>query len=102
MGSSDTDLQATHRLDRIAFCATNQGIPQLGLLAIMHIASHSALPLDEQEAQRRQAHVESWISQQNAAGFGVDQHMATALNAYLEGLVSLPELLAELRRPYLH
>jgi hypothetical protein len=28
--------------------------------------------------------------------------MATALNAYLEGLVSLSELLTELRRPYLH
>lgn len=68
----------------------------------MHIASHSTPPLDEQEAQRRQTHVESWISQQNAAGFGVDQHMATALNAYLDGLVSPPALLAELRRPYLH
>lgn len=68
----------------------------------MHIARQSAPPLDEQEARRRQTHVESWISQQKAAGFGVDQHMATVLNAYLEGLVSLPELLAELRRPYLH
>lgn len=68
----------------------------------MDIASHAAPLLDEQEAQRRQTHVESWISQQNAAGFGVDQHMAMALNAYLEGLVSLPELLTELRRPYLH
>lgn len=102
MESPDLDLQATLELDRNAFCATNQGTPQLGFLAIMDIASHSAPPLDEQEAQRRQTHVESWISQQNAAGFGVDQHMATALNAYLAGLVSLPELLTELRRPYLH
>lgn len=58
--------------------------------------------LDEQEAQLRHAHVESWIAAQHAAGFGVDQHMANALNAYLDGVVALPELLAELRRPYLH
>ncbi len=58
--------------------------------------------LDEQEAQRRHDHVEAWIANQQAAGFGVDQHMANALNAYLEGAVALPELLTELRRPYLH
>lgn len=102
MGSRDPDLQATLDLDRNEFCATNRGTPLLGFLAIMDMASHSAPLLDEQEAQRRQTNVESWISQQNAAGFGVDQHMATALNSYLEGLVSLPELLTELRRPYLH
>jgi hypothetical protein len=28
--------------------------------------------------------------------------MANALSAYLEGTVALPELLTELRRPYLH
>lgn len=58
--------------------------------------------LDEQEAQLRHAHLESWIADQHAAGFGVDQHMANALHAYLDGVVALPELLAELRRPYLH
>jgi len=67
-----------------------------------HDATHSPLPLDEQEAQLRHAHVESWIADQHAAGFGVDQHMANALHAYLEGAVALPELLTELRRPYLH
>ncbi|RLK56362.1 hypothetical protein BCL79_0747 [Stenotrophomonas rhizophila] len=64
-------------------------------------STHSPLPLDEQEAQLRHAHVESWIADQHAAGFGVDQHMANALDAYLEGAVALPELLTELRRPYL-
>lgn len=67
-----------------------------------HDATHSPLPLDEQEAQLRHAHVESWIADQHAAGFGIDQHMANALHAYLDGAVALPELLAELRRPYLH
>jgi hypothetical protein len=46
--------------------------------------------------------VEGWIADQHAAGFGVDQHMANALHAYLDGVMALPELLAELRRPYLH
>ncbi|APP73958.1 hypothetical protein BJD12_00315 [Xanthomonas vesicatoria ATCC 35937] len=64
--------------------------------------SQQALPLDHQEHQLRQAHVETWITQQNAAGFGVDQHMANALNDYLDGRVDLPGLLTELRRPYLN
>ncbi|HDS1305115.1 TPA: hypothetical protein QEK28_001960 [Stenotrophomonas maltophilia] len=58
--------------------------------------------LDEQDAQLRHAHVEAWVAAQRAAGFGLDEHMANALHAYLDGVVALPELLAELRRPYLH
>ncbi|WP_420007574.1 hypothetical protein [Xanthomonas sacchari] len=61
-----------------------------------------AFPIDEQESQLRQAHVETWISQQHEAGFGIDQHMADALNAYLDGRFDLPGLLTELRRPYLN
>lgn len=61
-----------------------------------------AMPLDQQESQTRQEHVETWIAQQNAAGFGVDQHMANALNAYLDGRFDLLALLTELRRPYLN
>ncbi|QDI02533.1 hypothetical protein E4A48_01390 [Xanthomonas cerealis pv. cerealis] len=61
-----------------------------------------ATPLDQQEIQLRQEHVDSWISQQHAAGFGVDQHMTDALNAYLDGRFDLPGLLTELRRPYLN
>ncbi len=69
----------------------------------MPSAVHSpARPLDPQESQTRQEHVETWIAQQNAAGFGVDQHMTNALNAYLDGRVDLPGLLTELRRPYLN
>ncbi len=59
-------------------------------------------PIDEQESQLRQAHVESWIIQQQGAGFGIDQHMTDALNAYLDGRFDLPGLLTELRRPYLN
>ncbi|PTY31893.1 hypothetical protein XAP3CFBP6996_008165 [Xanthomonas citri pv. fuscans CFBP 6996] len=62
----------------------------------------TATPLDQQEIQTRQEHVETWIAQQNAAGFGVDQHMADALNAYLDGRFDLLGLLTELRRPYLN
>lgn len=65
-------------------------------------ASQQAPPLTHQEHQLRQAHVEGWIAQQNAAGFGVDQHMADALNAYLDGRFDLLGLLTELRRPYLN
>jgi hypothetical protein len=50
----------------------------------------------------RREHVEAWISQQHAAGFGVDQHMTDALNSYLDGRVDLFGLLTELRRPYLN
>ncbi len=64
--------------------------------------SQQALPLDHQEHQLRQAHVEGWIAQQNAAGFGIDQHMTDALNAYLDGRFDLLALLTELRRPYLN
>lgn len=64
--------------------------------------THPRTLLGEREAQLRHDHVETWIADQQAAGFGVDQHMANALNAYLEGTVALPELLTELRRPYLH
>ncbi len=62
----------------------------------------TATPLDHQEHQLRQTHVEGWIAQQHAAGFGIDQHMANALNDYLDGRVDLPGLLTELRRPYLN
>lgn len=58
--------------------------------------------LDHQEHQLRQTHVEGWIAQQNAAGFGIDQHMANALNDYLDGRFDLLGLLTELRRPYLN
>ncbi|MEA9556724.1 hypothetical protein VC273_12620 [Xanthomonas nasturtii] len=58
--------------------------------------------LDHQEHQLRQTHVEAWIAQQHAAGFGVDQHMTDALNAYLDGRFDLLALLTELRRPYLN
>ncbi|NIK38866.1 hypothetical protein FHY12_001151 [Xanthomonas arboricola] len=69
----------------------------------MSSAVHSpAMPLDHQEIQTRQEHVETWIAQQNAAGFGVDQHMADALNAYLDGRFDLLGLLTELSRPYLN
>lgn len=69
----------------------------------MPSAVHSpAMPLDQQESQTRREHVETWIAQQNAAGFGVDQHMANALNAYLDGRFDLLALLTELRRPYLN
>lgn len=64
--------------------------------------THPRTLMDEREAQLRHDHVEAWIADQQAAGFGVDQHMASALNAYLEGSLTVPELLAELRRPYLH
>ncbi|PZP63147.1 MAG: hypothetical protein DI597_03665 [Pseudoxanthomonas spadix] len=65
-------------------------------------ASSSPKHLYHQEIELREAHVKSWIEQQHAAGFGVDLHMANALNAYLEGQTDLAGLLAELRRPYLH
>ncbi len=65
-------------------------------------STRSRMLLDEQEAQLRHNQVEAWIADQQAAGFGVDQHMANALNAYLEGSLTVPELLAELRRPYVH
>lgn len=69
----------------------------------MPSAVHSlATLLDHQEHQLRQAHVEGWIAQQHAAGFNVDQHMADALNAYLDGRFDLLGLLTELRRPYLN
>lgn len=64
--------------------------------------THSQTLLDEREAQLRHAHVESSLADQQVAGFGLDEHMANALSAYLEGTVALPELLTELRRPYLH
>ncbi|MBG3848829.1 hypothetical protein [Xanthomonas hortorum] len=69
----------------------------------MTSAVHSlATLLDHQEHQLRQTHVEGWIAQQNAAGFGIDQHMTDALNAYLDGRFDLLALLTELRRPYLN
>lgn len=66
------------------------------------VAPPSPMLLDEHEVQLRHAHVESWLAYQQAAGFGVDEHMANALKAYLDGNASLLQLLAELRRPYLH
>ncbi|KCX00977.1 hypothetical protein DK27_14285 [Xanthomonas arboricola pv. pruni] len=69
----------------------------------MSSSVHSpAMPLDQQESQTRQEHVETWIAQQNAAGFGIDQHMSNALNDYLDGRFDLLGLLTELRRPYLN
>ncbi|ASN11380.1 hypothetical protein [Xanthomonas arboricola] len=69
----------------------------------MPSAVHSfATLLDHQEHQLRQTHVEGWIAQQHAAGFGIDQHMTDALNAYLDGRFDLLALLTELRRPYLN
>ncbi|HHA2453046.1 TPA: hypothetical protein ACOEBF_000047 [Stenotrophomonas maltophilia] len=65
-------------------------------------STHSRMLLDEQEVQLRHDHVEAWVAAQRAAGFGLDEHMANALHAYLDGVVELPELLSELRRPYLH
>lgn len=65
-------------------------------------ASSSPTRLDHQEIELREAHVKTWTEQQHAAGFGVDQHMTNALNAYVRGLTDLSGLLAELRRPYLH
>ncbi|SOT96897.1 hypothetical protein CFBP6773_01428 [Xanthomonas arboricola pv. fragariae] len=61
-----------------------------------------AFPIDEQESQLRQTHVTTWIDRQQEAGFGIDQHMTDALNAYLDGRFDLPGLLTELRRPYLN
>lgn len=69
----------------------------------MPSAVHSpAMVLDQQESLTRQEHVETWIAQQNAAGFGIDQHMTDALNAYLDGRFDMLALLTELRRPYLN
>ncbi|TWQ09701.1 hypothetical protein FQK02_13830 [Xanthomonas vasicola] len=65
-------------------------------------ASSSPQLLEQPAIGLREAHVKTWIEQQHAAGFGVDQHMANALNAYLGGQTDLAGLLAELRRQYLH